>query len=316
MKDMQPSPAEKIDELDLMLVRELEVNARQSNAELGAKLGISPPSVRRRMQRLIDAEMISIVAIPDWLALGFPLMAVIGINTRPGKANNVADYLRELPSARAVIATTGRYQVFLPATFCNLQELLLFMTQEMGSNPDVDGFETMIVLKMVKDSWRYLKGEETGPREANLRKLDPHERRLIREITLQPRASIIDLSKKLGLSRLSVGRKLQALFDDNILHVVSVANPLALGFDVQVAILVKVQPGAIIALSDRLLPDKRVNHLAITAGSFQLLILAIFPNANDLSYFIRNDLRGSAGVLDTETVFYMPGAKCPFGLIR
>ncbi|MDD5093164.1 MAG: Lrp/AsnC family transcriptional regulator [Dehalococcoidia bacterium] len=316
MEDMPLSQAEKIDEIDLMLVKELEVDARQSNSELAANLGMSPSTVRRRIQRLIDLEVISIVAIPDRRALGFPLMVLIGINTRSGKADSVADYLRERRSARAIIATTGRYEIFLSATFRNSQELFVFISEDLGANPDLADFETMTVLKMMKNSWKYLRGEEAGPREAKPRELDPQELRLIKEMESQPRASMTDLSNILGLSRLSVSRKLQSLFDDSILQVVSVANPKAFGFDVQAALLVKVHPGEIVALADRLLLDKRVNHLAITTGSFQLLILAIFHNSTELSQFIRDDLRGSAGVLHTETLLYMPGAKRRFSLMR
>ncbi|MDD5095766.1 MAG: Lrp/AsnC family transcriptional regulator [Dehalococcoidia bacterium] len=315
-KDTLSFRAEKIDELDQMLLKELEVDARQSKADLAAKLNMSPDTVRRRMQRLVELDVMNIVAIPDRQSLGFPLMTLFVINARPGKARDVADYLREHRSARAIVSVTGRYDIFFSATFRDPQELLLFITEELGTNPDVADLETMTVLRMVKDSWMYLRGEESGLKEARLRALDSHDLRLIREIESEPRASITDLSKNLGLGRLSVSRKLQALFDDNILRVVSVADPMAFGYDVQVAILARIQPGAIVALVDRLLVDKRVNHLAITTGAFQLMISAIFHNSNELSEFVRHYLRSSAEVLHTETLLYMSGAKRRFGLTR
>ncbi|MDD5095859.1 MAG: AsnC family transcriptional regulator, partial [Dehalococcoidia bacterium] len=50
-----------LDELDLMLIRELEVDARRSAKELAAKLGTSHTTVQRRLRYLLDEGVISFV---------------------------------------------------------------------------------------------------------------------------------------------------------------------------------------------------------------------------------------------------------------
>jgi len=305
-----------IDDLDLMLVRELEVDARQSNADLAAKLRLSPPTVRRRIEKLIDQEAISIVSIPDQRALGFDLMALIGINTRPGKIDEVVDYLWQQKSSRAIISTTGCYDIFISTTFRNPQKLLLFISQVLGGNPDLVSIETMTVLRLAKSSWMYLRGETTGLTEARQRELDPYDLKIIKELEARPRETVTRLSKSLGLNRLSTSRKLQALFDDNILRVVSVANPLAFGFDVQVAILLQVHPGELDALADRMIADRRVQHVVFITGKFQLMINTIFRSSTELSRFIIDELKASTGVLSIETLLYLPKPRRSFELME
>ncbi|MDD5095788.1 MAG: AsnC family transcriptional regulator, partial [Dehalococcoidia bacterium] len=85
-----------LDKLDLMLIRELGIDARKSSVELGVKLGTSHTTVQRRLQALLDEGIISFVTIADPKNLGYLTLILLGINTRPGRVDGVAAKIADL----------------------------------------------------------------------------------------------------------------------------------------------------------------------------------------------------------------------------
>ena len=68
-----------IDALDRAIIRQLQEDGRASYADLASVVGLSPPAVRQRMQRLMETGLLQVVAVTDPLKLGLPVMALVGI---------------------------------------------------------------------------------------------------------------------------------------------------------------------------------------------------------------------------------------------
>ncbi len=83
----------ELDAQDMKLIRELEVDGRKSSAELGRIIGISKATAGRKLKRLLDERIISIVAVANPVALGYKVMATMGMKVLPGKVDAVADKL-------------------------------------------------------------------------------------------------------------------------------------------------------------------------------------------------------------------------------
>ena len=66
--------------------------------------------MRQRVQRLIDAGVMQIVAVTDPMQLGFARQAMIGIRCT-GDTIKVAEKLAELPSIDYVVLTAGSFDV-------------------------------------------------------------------------------------------------------------------------------------------------------------------------------------------------------------
>jgi Lrp/AsnC family leucine-responsive transcriptional regulator len=85
-----------IDETNRRLLAELQENARLSLAELGRRVGLSPPAVAERVQRLEQQGVIlGYRAELDPRALGLSLSAVIRVRPAPGQLANVARLAQE-----------------------------------------------------------------------------------------------------------------------------------------------------------------------------------------------------------------------------
>ena len=80
-----------LDGTNCLLIAELQRDARLSIAELGRRVGLSPPAVAERVQRLEQSGTIKgYHADVDPRALGLSLSAIIRIRPSPGQIQNVA----------------------------------------------------------------------------------------------------------------------------------------------------------------------------------------------------------------------------------
>jgi Lrp/AsnC family transcriptional regulator, leucine-responsive regulatory protein len=87
-----PANQKGIDETNRRLLSELQDNARLSLAELGRRVGLSPPAVGERLTRLEEVGVITgYSARVDPRALGYALSAVIRIRPAPREIKKVAE---------------------------------------------------------------------------------------------------------------------------------------------------------------------------------------------------------------------------------
>ena len=111
-----PSDRRDIDEINRRIIGELQKDARLSMAELGRRVGLSPPAVAERVQRLeSDGVIGSYQADVDPSALGLPLTVIIRIRPAPGQLVNVADLARETDEVVECHRVTGDDCYFMKA---------------------------------------------------------------------------------------------------------------------------------------------------------------------------------------------------------
>jgi Lrp/AsnC family transcriptional regulator, leucine-responsive regulatory protein len=97
-----------LDKTNHRILAELQDDARLTIAELGRRIGLSPPAVAERLQRLEgDGVIRSYRADIDPRALGLTLTAVIRVRPAPGQLANVAELARETPEVVECHRVTG-----------------------------------------------------------------------------------------------------------------------------------------------------------------------------------------------------------------
>jgi Lrp/AsnC family transcriptional regulator, leucine-responsive regulatory protein len=97
-----------LDGTNCLLITELQRNARLSLAELGRRVGLSPPAVAERLQRLEQSGTITgYHAEVDPRALGLSLSAIIRVRPSPGQIQNVAELARETAEVVECHRVTG-----------------------------------------------------------------------------------------------------------------------------------------------------------------------------------------------------------------
>ena len=97
-----------LDATDLELLEELEIDARLSLAELGRRVGLSPPAVADRLERLEEAGVIAAYrAEIDPRALGYELAVVLRIRPAPRELKKVAELAQRTPEVVECHRITG-----------------------------------------------------------------------------------------------------------------------------------------------------------------------------------------------------------------
>jgi Lrp/AsnC family transcriptional regulator for asnA, asnC and gidA len=81
-----------LDAVSRHIIEQLQQDGRRSYAAIGKAVGLSEAAVRQRVQRLIDAGVMQIVAVTDPMSLGFRRQTMIGIRCT-GDLTRIADLL-------------------------------------------------------------------------------------------------------------------------------------------------------------------------------------------------------------------------------
>ena len=68
-----------LDHVSKQIIEQLQQDGRRSYAAIGKAVGLSEAAVRQRVQRLVDAGVMQIVAVTDPMTLGFRRQTMIGI---------------------------------------------------------------------------------------------------------------------------------------------------------------------------------------------------------------------------------------------
>ena len=100
-----------MDELDRKIIALLQLDGRASNAKIAREVGVSEGTVRRRLRRLVQDDVVKVIAVPNLEKLGYATTALIGLQTGPGKSDSVAESIAKLDEAHYVAITTGAYDV-------------------------------------------------------------------------------------------------------------------------------------------------------------------------------------------------------------
>jgi Lrp/AsnC family leucine-responsive transcriptional regulator len=113
-----------LDETDRRLLIELQEDARLSLAELGRRVGLSPPAVAERVRRLTDDGVIrGFRTDVDPRALGYALSAIVRIRPAPRQLAKVADLARATPEVVECHRITGEDCFFIKAHVRDVEHL-------------------------------------------------------------------------------------------------------------------------------------------------------------------------------------------------
>jgi Lrp/AsnC family transcriptional regulator for asnA, asnC and gidA len=143
-----------LDETSKAIIEQLQQDGRRSYAAIGKAVGLSEAAVRQRVQRLIDAGVMQIVAVTDPLQLGFPRQAMIGIEVE-GDLDSVADALAEMEEVDYVVITAGSYDLLAELVCRNDDHLLELLSKRIRKIPGVRRTESFVYLKLRKQTYSW-----------------------------------------------------------------------------------------------------------------------------------------------------------------
>ncbi|MEW2473938.1 Lrp/AsnC family transcriptional regulator [Micromonospora gifhornensis] len=142
-----------LDDVAKQIIEQLQQDGRRPYATIGKAVGLSEAAVRQRVQRLLDAGVMQIVAVTDPLQLGFPRQAMIGLRT-DGDLESVADRIAEFDEVDYVVITAGSFDL-LAEVVCRNDEHLLEILQRLRAVTGVVSTEAFVYLKLRKQTYSW-----------------------------------------------------------------------------------------------------------------------------------------------------------------
>jgi Lrp/AsnC family transcriptional regulator, regulator for asnA, asnC and gidA len=147
-------PAAQLDEVSKAIIAQLQQDGRRSYASIGKAVGLSEAAVRQRVQRLLDAGVMQIVAVTDPLQVGFPRQAMIGVNCE-GDVEAVAEKIADMSEVDYVVITAGGFDLLVEVVCEDDDHLLDLISKRIRAVPSVRSTETFVYLKLRKQLYNW-----------------------------------------------------------------------------------------------------------------------------------------------------------------
>lgn len=146
----------ELDEVEIAILRELQVDGRLSNAELARRINLSPPATHARLKRLEEQNIIRrFVAILDQDMVGFDMMCFVSVSLQLHKVEELEEFraiINDLPEVLECFHVTGEFDYLLKVIIHNRKDLQDFVVNKLTPIPGVARIYTSLVLSEVKST--------------------------------------------------------------------------------------------------------------------------------------------------------------------
>ena len=302
----------KISETDRRLIFELQKNGTTSYAQLADRLQITPQTIAKRIEGLIESKAISIRALPNPFKLGLQANALIAIKTDPTKIDHVCEKLFDNFHINLLQTVFGRFDILAMIYFPNWELLHEFITNELSTIDGVTNVETFFINKILKRYDRFFQEESYQKGPVKLKEVDWM---LIKELVKNGRASTGELAEKLGIHITTVYRKTSSLLKEEFIKISAVPNPSRLGYSANAFIALDVAPTKVDDICKSLYPYPEI-HRILTMINRSRMIVCIHTKDHEALYeFIKKKIAPLEGIINTETFVGAIVQKTYYGLL-
>ncbi|WP_457188141.1 Lrp/AsnC family transcriptional regulator [Nocardioides sp. P5_E3] len=143
----------RLDATAKRIIELLQEDGRISYAAIAKAVGLSEAAARARVQKLLDSEVMQVVAVTDPTQVGFTRQAMIGVRTE-GDPMKVGDRLAEVPEVDYVVTTAGSFDLLVEVV-CEDDPHLLDVIRQVRELEGVVSSETFVYLKLNKQHYNW-----------------------------------------------------------------------------------------------------------------------------------------------------------------
>jgi Lrp/AsnC family transcriptional regulator for asnA, asnC and gidA len=131
--------------------------------------------------------------------------------------------------------------------------------------------------------------------------IDELDRKLIQELQKSGRQEYVAIAKMFGVVEGTVRKRVKDLVDKNVIKIVAVPNPRALGYSFLSIMGLQVRMADLRKVADNLAQKPNVCYLAFVTGRYDLMAIIMTRSSEELSRFIENEISALPSILRTET---------------
>ena len=129
-----------VDDLDRRIIDLLQVDGRMSIQNIAKTLSSTSSTIRKRIRRLEDENIMRVVAVTDFSAAGYELLLAVGIQVENRRPEEVGRELAKLPEVFSVNLTTGVHELDILVAARDFAELSHFLHDKL---PTISGISKL-----------------------------------------------------------------------------------------------------------------------------------------------------------------------------
>lgn len=138
-----------IDALDAAILGVLQQDARTTNRDVAASVGVSPTTALDRVRALRERGVIVGASLDvDLAAIGRPVQALVAVRVRPPSRSSIEsfrDWLGTLPEVVGVFVTTGEHDFLVHVAVTGNDALYAFVIDRLTTRQEVADVRTSVI---------------------------------------------------------------------------------------------------------------------------------------------------------------------------
>jgi len=144
-----------LDAIDHQLLHVLREEPRLSNRQIADKLEVTEGTIRNRIRRLQQNQVVAFTAIRRLDGNTLPSAAYIGLHVEGNRVHEVCDALVAIPEITFVATMLGRYDVLACAVTQDVQALTHLLHVQLPAIKGIRSTETSLSTTFVKHDHRW-----------------------------------------------------------------------------------------------------------------------------------------------------------------
>ncbi|MFT4961161.1 MAG: Lrp/AsnC family leucine-responsive transcriptional regulator [Paracoccaceae bacterium] len=147
----------KLDALDRKILHEVQLDNQLTSTQLSERVGLSPTSAQRRLNRLrADKVIQEDISVVSCAAVGRSLTLIISVQLERERSDIIDHFkksVRKEPVVMSAYYVTGDTDFILIIGARDMAEYEEFTRRFLYDNPDIKGFKTTVVMDRIKASF-------------------------------------------------------------------------------------------------------------------------------------------------------------------
>ncbi len=153
---IRPAPTfVSCDRIDFAILDALQKNARLSNKELAAKIGLAPSSCLTRVRKLTEGKvLLGFHAEADPGAVGVGLQAIIAVRLlrhSRAKFRSLYEHIHHLPEVLQVFHVSGVKDLLLHVAVRDVAHLRDLIVDQLATRPEIANCETSVIFSLYRN---------------------------------------------------------------------------------------------------------------------------------------------------------------------
>ncbi len=291
---------EQLDAVDHQLIDILVDDVRCPTGKIAKQLGVSTPTVRRRIERLTSNNVVSLGPVIDLYAAGYEYVLVIGVLVEDRLPEQVADDIATLAAALTVNVVQGCFDIEVVAAVKSHDEVGALLFETLAATPGVASLAPSLAL----DVWKF----QTDLVASDLRhvagkkpKLDALDMHILDCLKHDVRMSNRKVAVTLDVSEGTIRKRLQRMQAGKQARLTATADLEQLNYPKVAYIGIDVQGNRTTAVCRALAALPEINFVCTTLGRHEIFCCAVLPGLEPITDRLQREITDIPGVKNIES---------------